>query len=261
MPTILDCSNIDSTISSLETILHLNGQVIREFVSSFSCDAYSDAHPQDHRHLWDILPELLCDHGASTSNPDIVYWFHGTRVLDLDTIRNLGLKSLHEQIEQIWVDLFRLAQPWVSQETWQAFRLQVETTDPLDSSNRHRQRLSNAANGGPHAVLIRDAIAAPARFKGWDYLSAPETIADLCESFSARYGHNLLDKFRSQSIPCIVKFQDRCRRDDLVGVAISYLWCSLHEETCAPCNACFDGDRDAVPATVIVGIDELPNSR
>lgn len=261
MPTVLDCSNIESTISSLETILGLNGEVIREVVNFFDCDAYSTAHPHDDRHLRYILPELLRDRGASTSNPDVVCWFHGTRVLNPDTIRTFGLLSLNQRIEQIWEDLFRLAQTWVSRETWQTFRSQVETTDSLESSDRHRRRLSNTSDQGPHAVFVRDAIADHERFEGVDYLSAPETIEDLCESFKTHYHHDLLGKFRSESIACIVKFQDRCRRDDLVGVALSYLWCSFRGESCIRCNACFEGDMNTIPAQAIVEIQELPNRR
>lgn len=261
MPTVLDCSNIESTLSSLEAILGLNGQVIREVVNSFNCDAYSTAHPHDHRHLREIFPDLLRERGATERSPDVVCWFHGTRVLNPDTISTLGLLSLHQRIDQIWEDLFRLAQIWVSQETWQTFRSQVETTDSLESSDRHRQRLSNASDRGPHAVLIRDAIADHDRFDGVDYLSAPETIEDLCESFETRCHHDLLGKFKRESIPCIVKFQDRCRRDDLVGVALSYLWCSYHGQPCITCNACFDSDADIVLATAIVEIVQLPNDR
>ena len=158
MSTALDCSSIESTISSLETILRLNSEDIQNAITSFNCTTYSIEHPHDHRHLREILPDLLRDRGATACNPDVVYWFHGTRVLDVAPIRSFGLRPLHQQIEQIWEDLFRLAQPWISQEDWQAFRHQVETTDPLESSTRHRQRLNNTADGGPHAVLIRDAI-------------------------------------------------------------------------------------------------------
>lgn len=259
LPTTLDCSNIESTTSSLESILGLNRQVIREVVESFNCDAYSRSHPHDHRHLKEILPDLLRDQGATVHNPDVVYWFHGTRVLAPDTILALGLLSLHQRIEQIWEDLFQLAQTWVNREEWQRFRTCVEKTDTIRSSVLHRQRISNTTDGGPHAVLIRDALIAPNRFNGVNYLSAPETIEDLCESFKSHYRHDLLDKFQKNSIPCIVKFEGRCRSNDLVGVALSYLWCSLHKEPCATCNTCFDGDMDSIPKTAIVRIDEWPN--
>ncbi|MBI2811611.1 MAG: hypothetical protein HYX67_12410, partial [Candidatus Melainabacteria bacterium] len=192
MSTVLDCSSIDSTISSLDTILGMNGEVIREVVNSFDCDAYSKLHPHDHRRLKEILPALLSDQGAIMHNPDVVCWFHGTRVLNPDTIRTLGLLSLHQRIEQIWEDLFQLAQTWVNREEWQRFRTLVETTDNNDSSALHRQRIVNTADRGPHAVLIRDALIYPDRFDGVDYLSAPETIEDLCESFKSHYPHDLL---------------------------------------------------------------------
>ena len=257
MPTSLDCSNIESSVLSLETILALDSQVIRDIIDSFNYEAYSIAHPQDYRHLSYILTDLDRSRGASTANPDIVYWFHGTRVLYPNTIWKSGLRSLHEQIDQIWDDLFELAKHWVSQDEWRNFRLTVESCDPLESSQRHRQRLGNTADSGPHAVLIRDAVAVPDRFGGVNYLSAPETVEDLCNSFKTHYRKDLLAKFRTESVPCIVKFYDRCRRDDLLGFALSYLWCSRHSEECIGCNVCFEPDGYGVLAEAIVEVQEL----
>lgn len=257
MQSILDCQSVESTICSLAALIGLEGQTIREVIASFDCSTYSAIHPYDHRHLREILPQVLCKRGAQVQTPDIACWFHGTRVLNPDTIRTLGVLSLHQRIEQIWEDLFSLAQHWVNRDEWQRFRATVETTDPLGSSGRHRHRMGCLTDGGPHAVLICDAIAAPSRFGGVDYLSAPETIEDLCESFRSHFHQDLLSKFQKESIPCIVKFHDRCRRDDLVGVALSYLWCSIHEEPCATCNTCLEGNRDTIPVTAIVEIQEL----
>ncbi|WP_173045097.1 hypothetical protein [Nitrospira sp. KM1] len=181
--------------------------------------------------------------------------------MDPETIRTVGLISLQQRIPQIWQDLFDLARDWVSEEQWQSFRAQVETQDHHESSVRFRNRMHNVFDGGPHAVLIRDAIADHARFDGVDYLSAPETIEDLCESFKIHNQRDLLGKFQTESVPCIVKFQDQCRRDDLVGVALSYLWCTSHGEPCLTCNACLEGDRNTIPADAIIEVERIDERR
>ena len=260
MPNILDCSNIDSAITSLEPLLGLSNKTIREILVAFDSQAYSNAHPDDSRHLKEFLPVLLRQQGASNNNPDFAYWFHGTRVLDPGTL-GLGLKPLNQQIDQLWQDLFQLAQSWVDGKEWQAFRVKVETVDPLESSKLFRRRLSNSIDWGPHAVLIRDSIATPDPDVEWNYLSGPETITDLCDSFLCHYGQDLLAKFREQSVPCIVKFKDRCHRTDLVGNALAYVYSALHNEPFFTCNACFESEGKAVPSDAIVDVEKLSNDR
>ena len=234
----------------------MDEHVIGDVVTSHDCTAYSNDQPTDHRPLREVLSELVSDRGGQIARPDVVHWLHGTRVISPDTFLTHGLQSLQQRIELIWEDLFRLAEGWLNRREWQKFRMHVETTDASMSSVRYRLRLNNAADGGPHAVLIRDAIVKHERFGGVDYLSAPETIQDLCESFKTHHHRDLLSKFQAESVPCIVKIHDPRPSGNLVGVALSYLWCSFHGEHCGTCNICYEAHGILIPPSSIVEIQK-----
>lgn len=186
--------------------------------------------------------------------PEQIYWFHGTRVIRPDSLRD-GIYPLNQQIEQIWQDLFKLAQCWASENQWQAFRQAVETTDAGEGSVRYRNRMSHQADWGPHAVLVRDALVIPDRFCGVDYLNVPETIEDICLSFSRYFPYDLLTAFQGASRPCIVKFRDRQPRSDAVGAAASYIWCMARNESCIRCNTCYEANARPIAATEILDVE------
>lgn len=252
---LLDCSSIDSTIASLERIFRLNAQTIRAVVANYNPDEYKASHPADTRWLWEILPEVLCCHGGMLRNPDTAYWFHGTRVLHPERLKEIGLRTLHQHIDQIWTDLFQFAGQWINQQEWDTFRNGVETTDSHESSERYRRRLANLSDTGPHAVLVRESLLDNERFASCNYLEEPESIADICESFMHHYRHDLLGMFHSHSVSCIVKFIAPCDRPALVGKALSYVWCTIHSEPCVTCNTCFESNGNPVLPAAIESIE------
>jgi hypothetical protein len=147
----LDCSSIDSALASLEAIFSLDHSRIRSAIARYDPDEYIAAHPCDERRLREILPEVICANGGQLRYPDVVYWFHGTRLLRPEGVKSMGLRTLHDHIDAIWEDLFRLAGQWINQKQWEAFRRHVETADQSESSERYRRRIANFSDTGPHA--------------------------------------------------------------------------------------------------------------
>lgn len=257
MAVTLDCQSLDSTLESLHHIFRLPVSKISTLIESFDCDAYAEAHPNDCRKLKEILPELLCDHGGSRRSPTIVYWFHGTRALSESSLAK-GLNPLNLQFDQICEDLYSLAMCWIDHSQWQVFKNGVVQGDGLESSQRIRRRLAFKDDWGPHGVLVRDALIQPSRFSAVNYLYAPETIEDICESFEKHFGHDLLAQFIRASRPYIVKIKEEPPRHDVIGSALAYLWCWLRDEDCTMCNTCLDSVSTIIPPGAIVEIQEIP---
>ncbi len=251
---ILDCASFDSTLASLEAIIGLPCQTILGTISALGCDQFSRDHPNDYRNLKEILVDVLSQRGGRLQVPEQIHWFHGTRVLQPDTLR-VGIYPLNQHIDRIWQDLFGLARRWVTEDQWNSFRTAVETSDAGNGSVRYRHRLGDQADWGPHAVLVRDALVIPEKFDGVGYLNTPETIEDICLSFSQYFSHNLLAVFQEASRPCIVKFRDGQLRPDAVGAAASYIWCIARSEPCVQCNTCYEANGRPIAGREILDVE------
>jgi hypothetical protein len=248
--SVLNCRSFDSTLDSLEVILGLPQEIIRNAISAFDCNQFSKEHPHDYRKLGEILLDLLVQRGGAIQPPKQIHWFHGTRVLRPESLGS-GLNPLSEQMETIWRDLFELGRRWVGQDQWNVFRREVEMNGMV------RHRLTFKEDHGPHAVLIRDALIMPNRFGGVDYLRCPEIVENICDSFGQSFGKNLLQLFCDSSYPCIVTFRDDQPRADVIGAATSYIWCIARGEDCVLCNTCFEANGRSVDDTAIVHIEVL----
>lgn len=249
--SVLNCKTFDLTLHSIETLVGLSRKIILETIKGFDCNQFSQEHADDSRKLKEILPELLSQRGATIQVPDQIYWFHGTRVLQPDSLR-AGLYPLDRQIDRIWDDLFGLAQRWVSQDQWNAFRGKVETTN-----SRVSHRLKFKEDQGPHAVLVRDVLIEPNRFESVDYLDCPEIIKDICGSFDEGFGKDLLKLFRDSSHPCIVTFLDDQPRNDAIGAATTYIWCIARNEDCLLCNTCYEANGRVISKTAIIDVEVM----
>jgi aromatic ring-cleaving dioxygenase len=195
-----------------------------------------------------------------TSQPiSKVCWFHGTRVLDADTLRE-GVRPINEQIDLIWEGLFGLSSKWITQEKWLNFRYAVETDDSSASSIRYRHRLATPSDFGPHAVLIREILLRSNQFGAIvDYLNAPETVEDICASFAIRFHKDLFSLFQQRSKPCVVKFWDTDFNNRIIGAALAYAYCFLHDEPppWIACNECFDATGKTIHSAQILEVETL----
>ena len=247
---VLDCSTFETTVASLETICALPRAKIIEIINLYDPATFSREYPQDYRTLKEVFHILLENNGAKIISPDYICWFHGTHVLNPETLKD-GIRPLNQQIDQIWEDLFSIAKEWVEKEKWTDFRNRVESTDPGDSSQKIRNRLTDKSDWGPHGVLVRDALMNVDRFGGIDYLNMPETIEDICESFSNYFAQDLLSEFKKASVSCVVKFKDNQKRPDAIGAAMNYVWCTVKNESCLKCNTCFDGKNEILDENIL----------
>jgi len=238
---------------SLESILGLPRQTILDTISALDCDQFSRDNPNDYRNLKEILVDVLSQRGGRLHVPEQIHWFHGTRALQPDSLR-VGIYPLNEQIDRIWQDLFRLASRWVTEDQWNSFRTALETGDADDGSVSYRHRLGDQADWGPHAVLVREALVNPDKFLAVDYLKTPETIEDICLSFSSHFSRNLLTVFQQASHPCIVKFRDGQPRPDAIGAAAAYIWCIARNEPCVLCNTCYEANGRPIPRSEILDV-------
>jgi hypothetical protein len=243
----LDCYDLNSTVTSLANLLSTDPQQLRAALAALR---WTDFEAGDFG--YNPAPKVLWNHivGPDTVplTPDLVYWFHATRVPP-DTDFAEGIQHLMERLPKIRDLLTALAAlidktsatlppPWTHNG---GFHYNLKTSDPI--------------HWGPHGFLVRDAIV----HKGaatHDYLATPEIVEDLAEAIAGKWAAVLVEEFRKATRPCIVKFASAEPRADVVRVALYYAYSTLWaQDQNTDTNTNFAAKGQTIPFSDIVQIE------
>src|SRR5262245_32218773 len=119
---VLDCETAETTYRSLECILGIQRSDLDAILESLDvengCNGKYAGAPE--KYVFDGVME------AADGNQGFeqTYWFHLTRTSSISSFE-AGVLPLHQRLDQIWVDLERLALTLVSAHTWSAFRREM----------------------------------------------------------------------------------------------------------------------------------------
>ncbi|MCH8044233.1 MAG: hypothetical protein IID44_11000 [Planctomycetes bacterium] len=172
---------------------------------------------------------------------------------------NDEIQPLNLILDHIWEFLGQLASKWVTPKTWSEFRSTMD--DPGRSeSDPYALKTGHKMYWGPWAFLVHDVPLQP-EARSDHYFAAPETVDDICQPFTEKYGHDLAGDYRDVTRPCIVKFVSTSVCDRVMSPAICYAY-SSHWNIGSPIevNTCFNGEGKAVPKSDIVGFEFDPQS-
>jgi hypothetical protein len=160
----LDCTSEQTTYESLEKILGVGQAELRAFLTSLPdveqlFDNAGDIDPDNYvHHLW-VTAKNLKPLGYQQGE---TYFFHLTRTFDLSgaTFFSQGIKSLAEQIDFIWSQLFELASKTnnFTLAEWNNFRRNMGTSHWAELYTMKTQKKHL---GGPYGILIRDLAFTP----------------------------------------------------------------------------------------------------
>jgi hypothetical protein len=150
----LDCSSLSTAYASLEPPLEMDQSQIRAKLKEYSIDdffrRYGGRPPASYR-------ELVLQHvtgGAPIRSPDLVMWFHATRVTP-GTSFSEGLRTLPERAEAIEALLRSLIPSCLGS----GFMPPSDMSSWAQQGGRqHGAKQSQRGDWGPDAFLVRDAI-------------------------------------------------------------------------------------------------------
>jgi len=117
------------------------------------------------------------------------------------------------------------------------------------------KKLNNKKHWGPFAILIKDMALATSRNSNivYTYLKAPEIVEQICIAFKDELGIDLLEDYRKESKPVIVKFKDqnlgkRDKYENYFMTALYFLYCSLQTiKFNSYCDNYYSGYGDPIP--------------
>ena len=106
-----------------------------------------------------------------------------------------GILPLAQAEPELWRRLGELAAAWVDAAWWQQFKKNIgHEGNPADGNYVGRRCGHVAWGDGPYAFLIREVIG-ESTDTPYHYVQASETVTDICASFQARTGKDLLASF------------------------------------------------------------------
>ena len=249
---ILDCSTLETTLASLEPLLGMRADQIRDRLMA------PELNPANESLLkGDITIKLLEAFPGRTDDwpYTCIAWFHLTRTCDLKRFRE-GLKPLPHVIDQIWADLRAACDKEGIVLEWQELRDWVETESTGHYAKLYRLKQEPGMQG-PFGMLLLESATHESPGDN-HYLRCPETIEDICKEFKARTGIDLIDAYQKNTKPVVVKFLDQAPCAECSEAAIYYAYGSLwNQEYGSGWNVYFDGDGNSVPASMIASVDYI----
>lgn len=224
-------------------------------LAEFSFDEFVD-------YPFDNIVERTCSR-LGTRPSDVNFsastYFHGTRLADPRTVKQVGLLALPEAVENVWATLGGLAE--VSESDWADFRRFVETDGGGDDAQMYRLRMSDALHHGPNGFLIREMLLNPLD-TDHDYLATPEIVEDICRCFEEQFAVDLLSVFVKATTPWEVKFQTSNVSESHVRAAFIYVFSKVSNTPLGRDLAGgWDGQGQSIPAEDILQVDGVDRSR
>lgn len=261
---ILDCETQETTYSSLEHILECDRMSLNRFFENY--DVNNDENIGVMSCNQRILTALKKEFNISNVSGDGLYWFHLTRTKPDEQFTD-GILPLPEAVERLWPFLYSLLDNF-SIKKWNEFKNHAETKNIGQSGSSYKEKLSNKTHWGPNAVMVRDIafehkkhlihnfLDLPEKLLIHNYLDAPEIIEDICDAFEKEYKINLLEKFRENTKPCIVKFFHKEFKEKYLGNAIYYIYTQYKKMSLScDCNNFFDGKGVLIKRKAIINIE------
>jgi hypothetical protein len=250
---ILDCESIESTYKSLRAILGISKGRLQRFFDDL--DVYKS-------YSWQDGPKFLLSYIQENTSCGIDFdatcWFHCTRTRPSNAFEE-GILPLNQAIPKILDFLFELCGDEL---TIDQFQFETTLMNALRSVDTYNARVSSPyANGGPNALLIREAAIEAAKDSkdSWyvNYFRIPEIVEDICKCCPC--GINLSYKFITSTAPCIVKFIDDRADIGPLSRAMIYAYNKYRNHNLLPAsNCCFSAKGISVPKDRILKVEFMP---
>lgn len=248
---ILNCENMETALASLSEFFGCQAALLQDFLQGMDLDElYEKQHSLGTPILIDpqeVIGELVAERFGSPKIPDVVYWFHYTRVLPGTTFKE-GLLPLDQVLEHIWdvLEHIFVSSPLLPR---------IRTSRRSQSATwMYRHKLSMPSDYGPHGMLFGDLHENRRCFSLSNFLRVPEIIDDILGMFSSTDYEDAMNLVHHALVPCVVTFQAPSRYPTyIVHHALLYVNASLRGESLTYAYS-YDGPSCVVPPEKIVRV-------
>ena len=233
MDAVLDCTSTDSVFATVSTILGITREEMERILRSVG------AIPPREEPAAFVVHKIFSQISPPTY-PITSKWFHATRVLDPNRFLLEGIYPKRDIYPEILRTLTQLSQG-------------------MKSYGDYPNRLSAEGKAfhneeGPFAFLfLSEAIDS-------HFVKSPELVEDLAGLMLGENYHELVERFRSVTRPCIVVFRAKAEEQAFESALYYAYLVSTGEdekEAAREANTCFDGGGKRIPPTDVIEVQLL----
>ncbi|MCI5166210.1 MAG: hypothetical protein D3903_08965 [Candidatus Electrothrix sp. GM3_4] len=214
MEKILDCSSIDTALSSFEKVLQAPKEILLQRLEDCR-DQVDDSSFEAE----DELLEVFFPDRSALSPFDSIAWFHLTRVSDPECFLRKGILPTDQIVDQIWSTAQEILQGKGHSIDIEDLRKKLcEQKSVIHYVEKYFDKL-NKNSTGPYAFLIRETYYN-------HYLKCPEIIVDICRVINELCSIDIENDFKKLTRPYIVKFKSEPGKNSWneVGTALLYVY-------------------------------------
>jgi hypothetical protein len=206
--THLDCSNYDSALSSISSILSISeSQLIKHLKLISDRDDIIHSRHQ----CFDELLRLNCQSTELTA-----LWFHGTRVIETSSFFDAGLMPKSYS--------YKALEPLLNDLAWDI--KYANNGQSMFALPRFGKSQLGLDDEGPFATLFKQK----ASNADYHFTQCPEAVEDIAETLVGSNFPRLTEKFIAISRPAIVEFIGLANLESLEN-ALLYLHQIIHGES------------------------------
>jgi len=253
----LDCESYELAEQSLMEILRIGNRQLQSRLDQFK-ETDFEVNEDLARDRWLPMLHALAGQKIEDVHYGQTYWFHATRVKDVNSFRE-GIRSLPRQLNETWASLYPFVADCVSFKEWNEFRRETEK----DNYGFQEETLNAwMSNEGPYAFLFAESTLNPMEIGNHDYLATSELAESISICFEHKYRVSLQSRHRAATRPALVKFATPGIKSIHLGAAADYLLHRTKGWSLAHLSPCFSGEgRSVSPDQMVKAIPVLESVR
>ena len=252
---IINCESLDTSLESLAGVYNCDKDSIYNELKNANLERiYEGASDEYEIHRW------LCSRlNLAPSEPDYVWWFHFTRVLEPQKFFKNGIlptdKILPIMRDEFYsfVKCFWTPEQW--RENWDYGFKELPMTDALKFTPLWGCR----PDYGPNGMLVKDVGLYPKRSRCGYFWERPEIVDGILTAIDRRFKTNIMQCFMDLAIASVVTFQAKPDRslEEFTTPILLYLHSYLKqdESLCGVCN--FDAKNKTIGPERVVKIETM----
>lgn len=263
---IIDCSNLDKSISTLSRIYGIDKTTLIKELYIIDAGMLLE-YSMDENYIHSYFCKKF---GIISQKIDKVLWFHFTRTLNFSDYKKIGILPMNKSLPILMKKCYVLLQSKSNKKRknkrivwhrkilkmqqwkvmWDEAIKNLELRDSIKFKNREY---------GPYGMLVKDVGLYPNKGGACEFLEIPEILDGILREIATLFGINILKKYIKVAKSCVITFESKWDRqiEHITTPILEYAYGKIHNSKSICGHMNFDGKNHAVNKKFIRKIERI----